>query len=107
MRIGCAARIHLDDGRVSHVEARGERLDAGAVVAAVPWYALVDLFAGDTAPVEALRRAAAATRPSPIASVNLWLESAGVCGRHFSVCPAERCNGCSTRSRCSKRTRRI
>ncbi len=62
-----------NDGRVSHVEARGERLEAGAVVAAVPWYALSDLFAGDVAPVEALRAAAAATRPSPIASVNLWL----------------------------------
>ena len=46
----------------------------GAVVAAVPWYALPDLFAGDVAPVEALRHAAAATRPSPIVSVNLWLD---------------------------------
>ena len=29
VRIGCAARDHLDDGRVGHVEARGDRLDAG------------------------------------------------------------------------------
>jgi hydroxysqualene dehydroxylase len=73
VRIGSPARVHLKDGRVSHVEARGERLDSKAVVAAVPWYALVDLFAGDTSPVEAIRKAAAATKPSPIASVNLWL----------------------------------
>jgi zeta-carotene desaturase len=42
-------------------------------VAAVPWYALVDLFAGDVGPVDGIRKAAAATKPSPIASVNLWL----------------------------------
>ena len=73
VRIGSAARIHLKDGRLSHVEARGERIDTGAVVAAVPWYALVDLFAGDVAPLDAVRKAAAATAASPIASVNLWL----------------------------------
>jgi len=73
IRIGCAARVHLANGRVSHVEARGERLDTGAVVAAVPWYAFPELFAGDITPVEPLRRAALATAPSPIASVNLWL----------------------------------
>ncbi len=74
VRIGCAARVHLAGGAVSHVEARGERLDASAVVAAVPWYALVDLFAGDVGPLDAVRNAAAATKPSPIASVNLWLD---------------------------------
>jgi squalene-associated FAD-dependent desaturase len=74
VRIGCTARIHLNGGGLTYVDARGERVDAGSVVAAVPWYALVDLFAGDTAPVEALRRAAAQTAPSPIASVNLWLD---------------------------------
>jgi zeta-carotene desaturase len=73
VRIGTPARINLKGGRLSHVDARGDRLDADAVVAAVPWYALVDLFEGDVAPVEAIRTAAAATSPSPIASVNLWL----------------------------------
>ena len=73
VRIGCSARVHLKDGRVSHVEARGERLDCGFVVAAVPWYAVVDLFTGDTSPVDGIRKAAAATKPSPIASVNVWL----------------------------------
>ena len=73
VRIGCPARIHIERRQVHHVVARGERIVAGGVVTAVPWYALVDLFSGDTAPVEALQRAAAATAPSPIASVNLWL----------------------------------
>ena len=74
VRIGCSARVYLKGGTIDFVEARGERLGAGAVVAAVPWYALVDLFAGDVAPVDAIRSAAAATNPSPIASVNLWLD---------------------------------
>lgn len=74
VRIGCPARIHLDRGRLGHVDARGERLEARAVVAAVPWYALVELFAGDTSPVEGIRTAAAGTKASPIASVNLWLD---------------------------------
>lgn len=74
VRIGCPARVVLSAGRVDHVEARGERLQAGAVVCAVPWYALADLFSGDTGPVDDLRKSAAATRPSPIASVNLWLD---------------------------------
>jgi predicted NAD/FAD-dependent oxidoreductase len=71
---GAPAKIHLRGGHVDYVEARGMRLVAGAIVVAVPWYALSDLFAGDTAPVEGLRKAASATQPSPIASVNLWLD---------------------------------
>jgi zeta-carotene desaturase len=86
VRIGCAARIHLSDERVSHVEARGERFEAASVVAAVPWYALVDLFAGDVGPVGAICTAAAATQPSPIASVNLWL-SRRVLGTPFLGLP--------------------
>ena len=74
VRIGSPARIYLQNGRAMHVEARGVRLLAGAVVAAVPWYAIPDLFFGDTAPVDALRTAAADTLASPIASVNLWLD---------------------------------
>lgn len=74
VRIGVPARVHLAGGRVTHVEARGEHLRAGAVVCAVPWYVLPDLFAGDTAPVDDLRAAAAGTRASPIASVNVWLD---------------------------------
>ncbi len=73
VRIGCTARVHLEHGRLKHVDTRGERLEAGAVVAAVPWYAFADLFSGDSGPVEAIRTAAAATKPSPIASVNVWL----------------------------------
>jgi zeta-carotene desaturase len=75
VRIGCPAKVYIKDGRLHHVEARGDRLEARAVVAAVPWYALPDLFGGDTGPLEAICQAAASTQPSPIASVNLWLST--------------------------------
>jgi hydroxysqualene dehydroxylase len=74
VRIGSPARVSLEGDRIGHVETRGERLHAGAAIVAAPWYALVDIFTGDTGAVESLQRAAAATRPSPIASVNLWLD---------------------------------
>jgi squalene-associated FAD-dependent desaturase len=74
VRIGSPARVVLDNGHLSHVEARGQRLQAGGVVCAVPWYAMPDLFTGDTRAVDDVRHAAAATTPSPIASVNVWLD---------------------------------
>jgi zeta-carotene desaturase len=74
VRIGSPARVVLDSGHLSHVELRGEKLQAGSVICAVPWYGLSEVFAGDTGAVDEIRRAAAATLPSPIASVNVWLD---------------------------------
>jgi squalene-associated FAD-dependent desaturase len=74
VRVGSPARVVLEGSRVAHVDVRGQRVQPRAVICAVPWYALPDLFAGDTGAVDEVRRAAAATAPSPIASVNLWLD---------------------------------
>ena len=77
VRIGAAAKIVLRAGSPAgplEIEARGERLRAGAVICALPWHALPDAFVGDTAPIDAVLRSAAATQASPIASVNLWLD---------------------------------
>ena len=74
VRVGSPARVVLEGGRISHVETRGQRMQPHRVVCAVPWYALPDVFVGDTGAVDHVRRAAAATAPSPIASVNLWLD---------------------------------
>jgi squalene-associated FAD-dependent desaturase len=74
VRVGSQARVFVDGDHLSHVEARGEQLKPYAVVCAVPWHALPDVFAGDTAAIDGVRRAAAATAPSPIASVNVWLD---------------------------------
>jgi squalene-associated FAD-dependent desaturase len=74
VRIGSPARVILDAGQLSYVEVRGERVQTGAVVCAVPWYSMPEIFAGDTTAVDGIRHAAAATMPSPIASVNVWLD---------------------------------
>lgn len=76
-RIGAAAKVMLKGGATDaplDIEARGERLRAGAVICAVPWHALPETFAGDTALIDGMLRAAAATQASPIASVNVWLD---------------------------------
>jgi squalene-associated FAD-dependent desaturase len=76
-RIGAAAKVVLRGGSAAgplEIEARGERMRAGAVICAAPWHAFPDVFAGDTAPIDAVLRSAAATQASPIASVNLWLD---------------------------------
>jgi zeta-carotene desaturase len=74
VRIGSPAHVALDKGRLSHVETRGLRIDAASVICSVPWHAMTDVFTGDTAPVDNLRRSAASTAGSPIASVNIWFD---------------------------------
>ena len=75
VQIGSPARIQLERGSLAFVETRGERLRPPSLVVAVAWHALSALFSGDTAPIEPVLRAAASTAPSPIASVNLWLDA--------------------------------
>jgi squalene-associated FAD-dependent desaturase len=74
VRVASPATVRIHAGMVEAVDVRGSRLQTGAVICAVPWHAIPDLFTGDTAPVAALQRAAAATQASPIVSVNLWLD---------------------------------
>ena len=74
IRTSAPARIVLDGGAVSCVEAREERVTAGAVVSAVPWFVLPELFSGSATALDPVRRAAAATAGSPVATVNLWLD---------------------------------
>jgi hydroxysqualene dehydroxylase len=74
VRTSCPARVVIEGGRVAGVDTRGERIDAGAVIVAVPWFALEDGLAGDTAAladaVSSVRRMSA----SPIVTVNLWFD---------------------------------
>jgi zeta-carotene desaturase len=74
IRTMAQGRIRIDSARVTHVESKGERLHAGAVVCAVPWFALGDAFDGDVDPLRPLLHAADKTTASPIVSVNLWLD---------------------------------
>ncbi len=74
VRLGATARIRLDDGAVTKVAVAGDAWSAPVVIAAVPWFALGDLFEGDTAPLAPVLAAASATSASPIVTVNLWFD---------------------------------
>ena len=74
VRTGATARIRLDEGAVTSVLSGGETWTAPAVIAAVPWFTLRDVFEGDTAPMAPVLAAAAATAASPIVTVNLWFD---------------------------------
>jgi squalene-associated FAD-dependent desaturase len=86
---GSPARVSVADGGGLAVRVRDAQLAASAVIAAVPWYALPDVLP-DIPPLRPLREAARATLPSPIVTVNLWLdcdvvqdEFIGLPGRHM------------------------
>lgn len=74
VRTGAPARIRLDAGAVTHVAVGGDTWQVPAVIAAVPWFALKDLFDGDVAPIAPVLAAAAGTEASPIVTVNLWFD---------------------------------
>lgn len=70
---GQPARLLVEGGRAVGVDLRGERIVAGAVVSAVPWFSF-QAFAGDVVELAPLAGRAAAMTPSPIVTVNLWLD---------------------------------
>jgi len=53
---------------------RGETMTADAVICAVPWYALADVFPDRPAALGPVLDAAAGTAASPIVTVNLWFD---------------------------------
>jgi hydroxysqualene dehydroxylase len=65
------------DGRVAGVEAKGQFMPAGAVVCAVPWFALGSVFPHASEPPPALQpllTGAAGMASQPIVTVNLWFD---------------------------------
>ena len=76
VRLNALARVRVSNRSVTGIEVRGERVDVPRVVAAVPWFALATLFAGDTAPLSPLVDTASRMRSKPIVTVNLWYDRA-------------------------------
>jgi squalene-associated FAD-dependent desaturase len=69
------ARIVVENARVAGVDVRGERINAGAVVCAVPWFAMRNVFAASVPPALAdLVTSASAMASKPIVTVNLWYD---------------------------------
>jgi zeta-carotene desaturase len=74
VRVNALARVRVEGGRVAGVDVRGEPVAAAAVVAAVPWFALGSLLAGDVGPMAPILANAAAMTAKPIVTVNLWYD---------------------------------
>jgi squalene-associated FAD-dependent desaturase len=74
VRTNAPARIACDGGRLTSVHVRDGRIDASAVVCAVPWYALPKMFEPAPGELASALAAAAATAASPIVTVNLWFD---------------------------------
>jgi squalene-associated FAD-dependent desaturase len=75
VRTGAAAKVIIDHGGVAAVEA-GDRWVSNGVIAAVPWFAVGDLFSGDTGPLTDVLDRARAMASSPIVTVNFWFDRA-------------------------------
>ncbi len=75
VRMNALARIAIERNAVAGVDIRGERVSAGRVICAVPWFGLGAMFPDrvPTALVDTVQ-AAAATGAMPIVTVNLWYD---------------------------------
>lgn len=74
VRTQAVARVRVEGDRVVGVDVRGESIEAPMVVAAVPWFALPQLFEAPPPALGELLGRAAATGSSPIVTVNLWYD---------------------------------
>ena len=70
---GAVARIDVS-ADAPNVMVGGRPLRARAVICAVPWYALAEVFPDRPAALSAVLDAAAQTAASPIVTVNLWFD---------------------------------
>jgi zeta-carotene desaturase len=70
---GAVARVDIS-GDNPRVMVGGRRLDARAIICAVPWYALAEVFPERPAALSTVLDAAAHTDASPIVTVNLWFD---------------------------------
>jgi squalene-associated FAD-dependent desaturase len=76
VRLNSLSRVRVEGDRAAGVEVRGERVDAPAVIAAVPWSGLAALFQGDVGPLAGLVANASAMASKAIVTVNLWYDRA-------------------------------
>jgi squalene-associated FAD-dependent desaturase len=74
VRTSALARVHVEHGRVTAVDVRGERIPAALVISAVPWFVLRALFAGEPAALAEVFATADAMAAMPIVTVNLWYD---------------------------------
>ena len=74
VRTGATAKVVIAGTRAAAVEAEGERWTPAAVIAAVPWFALADLFDGEVGALGGTVSRASHMTSCPVVTVNLWLD---------------------------------
>ena len=74
VRTNALARVVAQGDRVSAVDIRGERVEAEAVISAVPWHQLRTLFQDVPGALTETVRNATAMGSMPIVTVNLWYD---------------------------------
>jgi squalene-associated FAD-dependent desaturase len=72
------AGIVVEQARVTGVRVRDTVMPASIVVCAVPWFAFEDAFEHMPEAIRAVGRDATALASSPIVTVNLWFDDAGL-----------------------------
>ena len=71
---GATVKLHVaPDGRIE-ARAGGDTWTAPAIVSAIPWFALADLFDKPPAALAETLARARATESSPVVTVNLWFD---------------------------------
>lgn len=73
VRTGAPAFVAVGSAGAT-VEAGDDRWTPKAIVSAVPWFALENLFVGDRSPLHQILKCANAMASSPIVTVNLWFD---------------------------------
>ena len=74
VRLGAPARVRVQDGVVTGVDSAGEQFAVDRVIAAVPWYAIAELFDGRPPPLAEMLDRAQRMSSSPIVTVNVWFD---------------------------------
>ena len=69
------ARIVVDERRASGVRVGGRDMAASAVICAVPWFEMADVFVSPPPALQSVLANAAALGSAPIVTVNLWFDS--------------------------------
>ena len=71
---GAPATVRIEAGRLTGVSSGADRWYPRTVIAAIPWFAIGDLFEGELASLGPLLARARAMVSSPIVTVNLWFD---------------------------------
>jgi len=71
---GTPATVRIEGGELAGVASATDRWHPRAVIAAIPWFAIEDLFEGDLSSLGPLVARARTMVSSPVVTVNLWFD---------------------------------